>query len=129
MPYPFFFLFLLCCSQLDPDPLSNALRYTNCIMTELFVTKAVVKLPKKTNANRLSHHLMVDTSADYSTMAAHASTTPKPHQQVSPLSEEYDSSFLVTDKLYIDGLPNSVIETEIMDLVKSCCPERYPYFL
>ncbi|KAK4510632.1 uncharacterized protein ATC70_005063 [Mucor velutinosus] len=93
-------------------------------MTELFVTKAVVKLPKKTNANRLSHHFMVDTSSDYSTMATHATTATKPHRQASPLSEEYYSSFLVTEKLYIDGLPNSVIETEIMDLVKSCCPER-----
>ncbi|GAN10032.1 hypothetical protein MAM1_0314d09566 [Mucor ambiguus] len=93
-------------------------------MTELFVTKAVVKLPKKTNANRLSQHLMVDTSSDYNNMATHATTATKPHQQVPPPSEEYYSSFLVTEKLYIDGLPNSVVETEIMDLVKSCCPER-----
>ncbi|KAL7317256.1 hypothetical protein PS15m_003640 [Mucor circinelloides] len=92
-------------------------------MTELFVTKAVVKLPKKTNANRLSHHLIVDTSSDYN-MATNVTTATNPHQQVSPISEEYYSNFLVTEKLYIDGLPNSVIETEIMDLVKSCCPER-----
>jgi hypothetical protein len=32
--------------------------------------------------------------------------------------------FLVTDKLYIDGLPSSVVETEIMDLVESCEPTR-----
>lgn len=96
-------------------------------MTELFVTKAVVKLPKKTNANRLSHHLIVDTSSDYN-MATNVTTAKNPHQQVSPISEEYYSNFLVTEKLYIDGLPNSVIETEIMDLVKSCCPERYLFF-
>lgn len=94
-------------------------------MTELFVTKAIVKLPKKTNSNRLStsHHLIVDTSSDYNS-STNAITTTKPHQEISPVSEDYYNNYLVTEKLYIDGLPNTVIETEIMDLVKTCCPER-----
>jgi hypothetical protein len=78
-------------------------------MTELFVTKAIVKLPRKSNRQS---SLIVDTS-DYH----HHLCVAKPHQQ-----EQQGNDYLVTDKLYIDGLPSSVIESEIMDLVCSCDP-------
>lgn len=65
----------------------------------MIATKAIVKLPRKSNRS-----LVVDT--DY-----------KPHQQ--------EDVYLVTDKLYFDGLPSSVIENEIMDLVSSFDPIKY----
>ncbi|KAG2234689.1 hypothetical protein INT48_005841, partial [Thamnidium elegans] len=73
-------------------------------MTELCMAKAIVKLPRKNNR---TSSLVVDTTSDYN-MA-------KPHQQE-------DGFYLVTDKLYIDGLPTSVIENEIMELVATCDP-------
>lgn len=81
-------------------------------MTELFVTKAIVKLPRKNTITNSSNRLIIDT--DYN----HLTSSGKPHQQ-----EEYDF-FLVTDKLYLDGLPSSITESEIMDLVGSCDPVK-----
>lgn len=69
------------------------------------MAKAIVKLPRK--SNRTSTSLVVDTTSDYN-MA-------KPHQQE-------DGFYLVSDKLYIDSLPTSVIENEIMDSVATCDP-------
>lgn len=73
-------------------------------MTELCMAKAIVKLPRKSNR---TSSLVVDTTSDYN-MA-------KPHQQE-------DGFYLVSDKLYIDGLPTSVIENEIMESVATCDP-------
>lgn len=61
-------------------------------MTELFATKAIVKLPKKNNK---SSNLLLDTTTKY-------------------------ANYLVTDKLYFESM--NVTETEIMDLVRSCDP-------
>lgn len=69
----------------------------------MIVTKAIVKLPRKNNR---TSSLVVDTS-DY-----------KPHQQD-------DGFYLVTEKLYFDGFPSSVIENEIMELVSSFDPIKY----
>lgn len=71
-------------------------------MTEIHMTKAIVKLPRKASSG-LRHSQLLD-----------ADTNLSSHQAVD--------DFLVTDKLYINGLPGSVIESEIMDLVDSCKP-------
>jgi hypothetical protein len=72
-------------------------------MTELQMTKAIVKLPRKnSSANR--HSQLVDVNSNHETLVV--------------------DDFLVTDKLYIDGSPSSVIETEIRDLVLSYKPIR-----
>ncbi|CAO3613292.1 unnamed protein product [Mucor hiemalis] len=62
-------------------------------MTELFATKAIVKLPTK-RSNK-SSSLLLDTATRY-------------------------TNYLVTDKLYFESM--NVTETEIMDLVRSCDP-------
>jgi hypothetical protein len=83
-------------------------------MTELFVTKAIVKLPRKNNHNSI----VVDTTSDYHpALSSHLSA--KPHQQTQERND-----YLVTDKLYIDGLPSSVIESEIIELVCTCDPVK-----
>lgn len=68
-------------------------------MTELFATKAIVKLPKKSSNNNKSNNLLVL-----------GATT------------RY-ANYLVTDKLYFESM--NVTETEIMDLVRSCDPIKY----
>jgi hypothetical protein len=76
-------------------------------MTELYKA-AVVKLPRK------SRHSSIIDSPDFLS------------KNKAPLQEEtepdYSNDFLVSDKLYLNGLPLNVTEEEVMDLVKNFDP-------
>ncbi|KAI9484557.1 hypothetical protein BDB00DRAFT_129765 [Zychaea mexicana] len=71
-------------------------------MTELCHGKPIVRLPKKRGSMMTTDRIAM---------------TTKQGQQPPPLREA-----LVSDRLYTEGIPSTVSENDIMDLVQSCDP-------